>query len=87
MTVRILATTVSHLMRRTAQQAGLDLSVRDLIDRLAGIEETELRFPSRGGRPRTRRLLADRDADQQRLFEVFGLHRYAPRRALRETPG
>jgi hypothetical protein len=76
--VRILATTVTHLMRHTAQRNGLDLSVRELFDRLAGIEETELRYRSRGGRPRMRRLLADRDTDQERLFELFGLARYAP---------
>ncbi|MGH3489314.1 MAG: IS1634 family transposase [Actinopolymorphaceae bacterium] len=77
--VRILATTVTHLMRHSAQRAGLDLSVRELFDRLAGIEETELRYPSRGGRPRTRRILADRHTDQQRLFGLFDLARYEPR--------
>lgn len=74
-----LATTVVHLMRRRAQQAGLNLSVRDLLDRLAGIEETVLRYPSTGGRPRTRRLLTDRDETQQRLYDLFRLHEHAPR--------
>ncbi|MEQ4204203.1 transposase [Actinopolymorpha sp. B9G3] len=76
--VRILATTVTHLMRQSAQREGLDLSVRELFDRLSGIEETELRYRSTGGRPRTRRILAERDADQERLFDLFGLARYAP---------
>jgi hypothetical protein len=76
--LRILATTVTHLMRQAAQREGLDLSVRELFDRLAGIEETELRHRSTGGRPRTRRTLAERDADQERLFDLYGLARYAP---------
>jgi hypothetical protein len=75
----VLATTVTHLMRRTAQQGGLDLSVRDLFERLAGIEETQLRYPSTGGRPRTRRRIAEHDTTAQRLFELFGLERFAPR--------
>lgn len=77
--VCVLATTVTHLMRRRAQGAGLDLSVRDVFDRLAGIEETVLQYPSTGGRPRTRRLLADRDDTEQQLFDLFRLDRYAPR--------
>jgi hypothetical protein len=38
-----------------------------------------LRYPSTGGRPRTHRLLTDRDATQQQLFDLFGLSAYAPR--------
>jgi hypothetical protein len=36
-------------------------------------------FPSAGGRPKARRMLTDRDPTQQRLFDLFGLARYAPR--------
>lgn len=77
--VTVLATTVMHLMRHRAQHAGLDLSVRELFDALGGIQETALRYPSTGGRPRTRHLLADRDELGQRLYDLFGLSRYAPR--------
>lgn len=76
--ISVLAATVMHLMRRTAGRAGHDLSVRELLDQLAGIQETHLRYPSTGGRPPTRRILTERDALQQRLFELFELHRYAP---------
>lgn len=76
--VTVLATTVTHMMRRRAQQAGLDLSVRELFDALRGIQQTELRGPSTGGRPRTRRVLTDRDEIGQQLFELFDLARYAP---------
>ncbi|WP_236789101.1 transposase [Amycolatopsis sp. GM8] len=76
--VSALATAVTHLMRREADRAGLDLSVRELLDQLSGIGETVLRYPSTGGRPRTRRILTARDATQQQLFELFGLGAYAP---------
>lgn len=78
--LNVLATAVSHLMRHEAHRAGLDFSVRELLDCLAGIQETVLRYPSTGGRPRTRHLLTERTPTQQRLFEVFDLARYAPRR-------
>jgi len=42
-------------MRRMARQAGLHLSVRELLDILAGIEESVLIYPSTGGRPKARR--------------------------------
>lgn len=77
--VGVLATTVTHLMRREAQRGGLDLSARELLDRLAGITETRLTYPSTGGRPPTRRLLDELTPTQHRLFELFGLSRYTPR--------
>jgi hypothetical protein len=76
--VSVLATAVTHVMRQDADRAGLDLSVRELLDLLARIGETVLRYPSTGGRPRTRRLLTCRDPVQQRLFDLFGLGSYAP---------
>ncbi|WP_158882239.1 IS1634 family transposase [Amycolatopsis anabasis] len=76
--VCVLAAAVTHLMRREADRAGLNLSVRELMDQLAGIGETLLRYPSTGGRPRTHRLLTDRDETQQRLFDLFNLAAYAP---------
>ncbi len=41
-------------MRHRARQHGVDLSVRELLDSLAGIEETVLIYPSTGGRPKAR---------------------------------
>jgi hypothetical protein len=76
--ISVLATTVTHVMRQRAQHAGLNLSVRDLLDQLAGIEETSLRYPSTGGRPRTRRMLTTMDPVQARLFELFALNTYVP---------
>jgi transposase len=75
----VLALTIAHLMRRQATRAGLDLSVRQLLHTLAGIQETVLIYPSAGGRPKARRLLTDRDPTQQQLFEIFNLSARAPR--------
>lgn len=77
----VLALAVAHLMRRQAHQAGLDLSVRELLTTLGGIEETVLLYPTGNkGRPRAQRILTDTDPTQKRLFDLFGLHTYAPKR-------
>lgn len=77
--VSVIAVGVMHLMRHVADRAGLDLSVRELLEHLDGIQETALRYPSTGGRPRTRRVLIDRGETQQLLYDLFGLADYAPR--------
>ena len=76
--VSVLAVSVLHLMRHEADRAGIDLSVRELLEQLDGIQETALRYPSTGGRPRTRRVLTDRTETQQRLYDLFRLGDYAP---------
>lgn len=78
--ISVLAVAVLHLMRQEATAAGLDLSVRELFEQLADIQETELRYPSTGGRPRTRRVITDRTEVQQRLYDLFGLDESAPAR-------
>jgi transposase len=75
----VLALAIAHLMRRQAATAGLDLSVRELLHTLGGIQETVMIYPSTGGRPRARRMLTDRDPAQQHLFDLFELAAYAPR--------
>ena len=47
---------------------------------LAGIEETLLLYQGERGRPRGRRMLTEMDPTQQRLFDLFGLQAYAPKR-------
>jgi transposase len=76
----VTALAVAHLMRRQAHQGGLDLSVRELLAQLAGIEETLLLYPSTGGRPRARRMLTEMTPTQQQLYEMFNLNQYAPTR-------
>jgi transposase len=75
----VLALAIAHLMRRQAAQDGLHLSVRELLQALAGIGETIMIYPSTGGRPKARRMLTDRDPLQQQLFDLFGLAAHAPR--------
>jgi transposase len=77
----VLALAVAHLMRRQARQAGLDLSVRELLNTLGGIEETVLLYPTGNtGRSRAQRILTDTDPTQKRLSELFELDTYAPKR-------
>jgi transposase len=75
----VLALQVAHLMRRSARQAGLDLSVRALLSQLAGIGETVLIYPSTGGRPKARRMTTELAGDQHELYEIFNLANQAPR--------
>ena len=75
----VLAPQVAHLTRRQARQAGLDYSVRALLEELAGIQETVMIYPSSGGRPKVRRTLTETTPTQDRLAEIFGLARWAPR--------
>ena len=74
----VLALTVARLMVREADQAGLHLSVRELLDTLAGIQETVLLYQGDRGRPRARRMLTEISPSQQRLYNLFGLNHYAP---------
>lgn len=74
----VLALQIAHLMRRHAEQHGLHLSVRELLDTLAGIQETVMIYPSTGGRPKARRMLTETDPTQDRLIDIFDLDRWAP---------
>jgi transposase len=77
----VLALTVAHLMRRTAEHAGLHMSVRELLHELSGIQETVLLYHDGGkGRPRAQRLLTDMNPTQRRLAELFDINRYTPTR-------
>jgi transposase len=75
----VLALQTAHLMRRQADHAGLAMSVRELLDTLAGIEETVLIYSSTGGRPKARRMLTETTPTQDRLAEIFDLTQWAPR--------
>jgi transposase len=75
----VLALQIAHLMRRQAARAGLKLSVRELLDQLAGIQETVLIYPSTGGRPKARRMLTETTETQDQLTDIFDLTKWAPR--------
>ena len=75
----VLALTIARLMRRHVHQHDLDLSVPALLDALARVQESVLLYPSGSrGRPKARHILTDRDAIQRRLYDIFGLDRWAP---------
>ncbi|MEI6624610.1 MAG: IS1634 family transposase [Actinomycetes bacterium] len=77
----VLALTIAHLMRREAENAGLRMSVRELLTTLGGIEETVLLYHDGGkGRPRARRMLTDMTPAQRRLADLFNTDQYAPTR-------
>jgi transposase len=73
----VLALQLAHLMRYRARQAGLGLSVRELLGQLAAIGETVLIYPSAGGRPKARRMTTELTGHQPRLYQIFGLTRWA----------
>jgi hypothetical protein len=75
----VLALQIAHLMRRRARQAGLDLSVREMLSQLAAIGDTVLLYPSTGGRPKARRMTTELSDQQRQLHEIFKLQRWAPR--------
>ena len=74
----VLALQLAHLMRHRARQAGLELSVRELLGQLAAIGETVLIYPSTGGRPKARRMTTELTGHQPRLHQIFSLARWAP---------
>lgn len=76
----MLALSLAHLMRRECAHAGLPLSVPALLTELEGIGETVLLYQGERGRPRARHTITRMTPTQQRLYEVFNLDRYAPKR-------
>ncbi|MGH9154467.1 MAG: IS1634 family transposase [Acidimicrobiales bacterium] len=76
----VLALAVARLMVRQADRAGVHMSVRELLGTLAGIQETVLLYQGERGRPRARRMLTEIAPTQQRLYDLFGLDAFAPKR-------
>jgi transposase len=76
----VLALQIAHLMRQRAARAGLRVSVRELLRELTGIGETVLLYHGDRGRPRAHRMLTETSPLQDKLTQIFGLARYAPRR-------
>ncbi len=74
----VLALMIARLMVREADRHDLHLSVRELLDTLAGIQETVLLYQGDRGRPRARRMLTETNPTAQRLYDLFGLNTYAP---------
>ncbi|WP_256041429.1 IS1634 family transposase [Cryobacterium sp. SO1] len=77
----VLALQIAHLMRRQTEQAGLHLSVRELLDQLEKIQETLMIYSSTGGRPKARRMLTTTTPTQDQLAEIFNLDQWAPKKS------
>src|SRR6266571_137259 len=68
----VLALQLAHLMRREAAQAGLRISVRELLRELAGIGETVLLYHGDRGRPRAHRMLTETSPVHDKLAGIYG---------------
>ena len=66
-------------MRLTAAGPACPIG-RELLGELAGIGETVLLYQGERGRPRAHRMLTDTTPVQDKLSQIHGLARYAPRR-------
>jgi hypothetical protein len=76
----VLALMVARLMVPRGRPS-LRMSVLKLLDTLVEIQETVLLYQGERGRPRAPRMLTEIDPTQsRRLYELFGLDAYAPRR-------
>jgi hypothetical protein len=76
--VHVFTCVLVHLMRRTAVRAGLHLSVRELLGQLAPSARPCLSTLNRRT-PKARRMTTELIGSQQKLCEIFGLARLAPR--------
>jgi hypothetical protein len=74
----VLALTVARLMVREADRHGMHLSVRELLDALAEIQETVLFYQGDRDRPSARRMLTEMSPTGGRLHDLFGLDHYTP---------
>jgi len=72
----VVAFTLVALLQREAEQAGIELSLPRLLDKLGGIKEVQVLTQSRRGRPRTHRIHSELDDLQDRLYEALALKRY-----------
>ena len=76
----VLALAVARLMQREVSRTGLNMSVREMLHTLGGIEETVMLYHGETGRPRARRMLTEMSSPQKHLFDLFELQALAPKR-------
>ena len=76
----VLALQVAHLMRLKARRAGLRPVRARPARRARRHRRDRPALPRRPGRPRAHRMLTDTSPVQDKLSDIFGLARYAPRR-------
>src|SRR6266849_2542311 len=74
----VLALMLLNLLRRQLAQAGLGLSLVELMDQLTKIREVTLLYPAAPGsrEPLTRTVLSNLNSRQKQLVATLGLERY-----------
>jgi transposase len=74
----VLALMLVSLLRRELHQCGIDKSIPDIIDTLAGIREVGLIHPPDGKKknPTIKTVLSKMSAEQQAMYDALDLERY-----------
>ncbi|MDD5747730.1 MAG: IS1634 family transposase [Actinomycetota bacterium] len=74
----VLALSLTSLLHREANNAGIEISLEGMMQELSGIMEVAILYPaSRKGRDTKSFItLSSMNKTQKRLFELFGLERY-----------
>ena len=67
-----------NLLRRQLAQAGISLSIVEIMDRLSNIHEVTLLYPAPRGsnEPLVRTALSEMELIQRDIFAAVGLERY-----------
>jgi len=65
-------------LRRQLAQAGISLSIVEIMDRLTNLQEVSLLYPASPGsnEPLVRTVLSEMDPIQRQIFEALDLARY-----------
>jgi transposase len=73
----VMALMVLSLLRRKLAQAGVTISIARMVERLSGIHEVSVLFPTATrALPRVRTVLSDLDTEQHVLFQQLDLARF-----------
>jgi len=74
----VLALTLSSLLNRRTEQAGLNLSPEEVYEQLSDIKEVLLVYPSAKGKPKAVTTISKMRDVQYQLFNVLNLGRFMP---------
>ena len=74
----VLALMMLNLLRRQLAQAGISLSIVEIMDRLTNLQEVSLLYPASPGskEPLVRTVLSEMDPIQRQILEALDLARY-----------
>jgi transposase len=74
----VLALMILNLLRRQLAQAGIALSIVEMMKQLTNIQEITVLYPApqRGQNPLAKTVLSKMNARQEKIFATLGLERY-----------